>query len=86
MLILVTTHFLGQLIQQLWAFLTFILLLSQAGLLNDAPSWQFLEQQAKEVLLKNIETLYACGGMTLDQKVPTLPINFRIAKIFYEHI
>ncbi|ONM14575.1 DNA replication ATP-dependent helicase/nuclease JHS1 isoform X2 [Zea mays] len=33
----------------------------QAGLLNDAPSWQFLEQQAKEVLLKNIETLYACG-------------------------
>ncbi|CAD6262529.1 unnamed protein product [Miscanthus lutarioriparius] len=33
----------------------------QAGLLKDAPSRQFLEQQAKEVLLKNIETLYACG-------------------------
>ncbi|CAD6259843.1 unnamed protein product [Miscanthus lutarioriparius] len=34
----------------------------QAGLLKDAPSRQFLEQQAKEVLLKNIETLYACGA------------------------
>lgn len=32
----------------------------QAGLLEDAPSWQFLEQQAKEVLVKNIESLYAC--------------------------
>ncbi|KAJ1272512.1 hypothetical protein BS78_06G207100 [Paspalum vaginatum] len=34
----------------------------QAGLLEDAPSWQFLEQQAKEVLLRNIESLYACGA------------------------
>lgn len=42
------------------------LLLSQAGLLKDAPSQQFLEQQAKEVLLKNLETLYACGGRILD--------------------
>ncbi|KAL6651284.1 hypothetical protein ACP70R_010209 [Stipagrostis hirtigluma subsp. patula] len=33
----------------------------QAGLLEDAPSRQFLEQQTKEVLLKNIESLYACG-------------------------
>jgi len=42
--------------------------LCQAGLLKDAPSRQFLEQQAKEVLLKNIETLYACGGRILDKK------------------
>uniref|UniRef100_J3M0U5 DNA replication ATP-dependent helicase/nuclease n=1 Tax=Oryza brachyantha TaxID=4533 RepID=J3M0U5_ORYBR len=34
----------------------------QAGLLEDIPSRQFLEQQAKEVLLKNIESLYACGA------------------------
>ncbi|GJN26596.1 hypothetical protein PR202_gb14540 [Eleusine coracana subsp. coracana] len=34
----------------------------QVGLLEDAPSWQFLEQQAKEVLLKNIDSLYACGA------------------------
>uniref|UniRef100_A0ACD5UV27 Uncharacterized protein n=1 Tax=Avena sativa TaxID=4498 RepID=A0ACD5UV27_AVESA len=34
----------------------------QAGLLEDAPSRQFLEQQAKEVLLNNIESLYACGA------------------------
>ncbi|GJN01915.1 hypothetical protein PR202_ga19219 [Eleusine coracana subsp. coracana] len=34
----------------------------QAGLLEDAPSKQFLEQQAKEVLLKNIDSLYACGA------------------------
>ncbi|XP_066344355.1 DNA replication ATP-dependent helicase/nuclease JHS1-like [Miscanthus floridulus] len=38
----------------------------QAGLLKDAPSRQFLEQQAKEVLLKNIETLYACGDAVLN--------------------
>ena len=44
------------------------ILLCQAGLLKDAPSRQFLEQQAKEVLLKNIETLYACGGRILDKK------------------
>ncbi|XP_014751083.1 DNA replication ATP-dependent helicase/nuclease DNA2 isoform X2 [Brachypodium distachyon] len=34
----------------------------QAGLLEDVPSRQFLEQQAKEVLLKNMESLYACGA------------------------
>ncbi|KAG8082955.1 hypothetical protein GUJ93_ZPchr0014g47069 [Zizania palustris] len=34
----------------------------QAGLLEDVPSRQFLEQQANEVLLKNIESLYACGA------------------------
>jgi DNA replication ATP-dependent helicase Dna2 len=38
----------------------------QAGLLEDAPSRQFLERQAKEVLLKNIESLYACGGKSWD--------------------
>lgn len=38
----------------------------QAGLLEDVPSTQFLEQQAKEVLLKNIESLYACGGKIRD--------------------
>ncbi|KAG2574315.1 DNA replication ATP-dependent helicase/nuclease JHS1-like isoform X2 [Panicum virgatum] len=32
----------------------------QAGLLEGAPSQQFLELQAKEVLIKNIESLYAC--------------------------
>ncbi|TVU15982.1 hypothetical protein EJB05_39528, partial [Eragrostis curvula] len=34
----------------------------QAGLLEDAPSRQFLEQQAKEILLKNLDSLYACGA------------------------
>jgi hypothetical protein len=88
MLILVaTSQFLCQLIQQLWAFLTLLLLLCQAGLLKDAPSRQFLEQQAKEVLLKNIETLYACGGRILDKKMPTLSkLNNRIARIFCELI
>jgi len=40
---------------------------SQAGLLEDAPSQQFLELQAKEVLIKNIESLYACEGKILDK-------------------
>ncbi|KAM0849694.1 hypothetical protein ACQ4PT_053562 [Festuca glaucescens] len=35
---------------------------TRAGLLEDVPSRQFLEQQAKEVLLNNIESLYACGA------------------------
>uniref|UniRef100_A0A453CXH3 DNA helicase n=1 Tax=Aegilops tauschii subsp. strangulata TaxID=200361 RepID=A0A453CXH3_AEGTS len=34
----------------------------QAGLLEDVPSRQFLEQHAKEVLLNNLESLYACGA------------------------
>ncbi|BAF15608.2 Os04g0588200 [Oryza sativa Japonica Group] len=50
----------------------------QAGLLEDVPSTQFLEQQAKEVLLKNIESLYACGASesntlkTLIEAVPKI--------------
>ena len=34
-----------------------ILFVPQAGLLEDAPSRQFLEQQAKEVLLKTVRML-----------------------------
>lgn len=43
--------------------------MSQAGLLEDAPTRQFLELQAKEVLLRNIESLYACEGKILDKIV-----------------
>uniref|UniRef100_N1R0U4 DNA replication ATP-dependent helicase/nuclease n=1 Tax=Aegilops tauschii TaxID=37682 RepID=N1R0U4_AEGTA len=35
---------------------------TRAGLLEDVPSRQFLEQHAKEVLLNNLESLYACGA------------------------
>ncbi|KAL6843952.1 hypothetical protein ACP4OV_026523 [Aristida adscensionis] len=44
----------------------------QSGLLEDAPSRQFLEEQAKEVLLKNIESLYACGESNESNTYSTL--------------
>lgn len=36
--------------------------LFQAGLMQDNPAINFLEDYAKTVLQKNIETVYACGG------------------------
>ncbi|KAF0892190.1 hypothetical protein E2562_014783, partial [Oryza meyeriana var. granulata] len=48
----------------------------QAGLLEDVPSRQFLEQEAKEVLLKNIESLYAYGASesnTLKMLIEAVP-------------
>ena len=36
--------------------------LFQAGLMQDNPTINFLEEYARIVLQKNIESLHACGG------------------------
>jgi len=40
-------------------------MLVQAGLTNDHPTVSFMEDYAELVLQKNIESLYACGGVVL---------------------
>jgi capsule polysaccharide export protein KpsC/LpsZ len=37
----------------------------QAGLTNDNPTIDFLECYTEVVLQRNVESLFACGGMTL---------------------
>lgn len=37
-------------------------MLLQAGLVKEVPTINFLEEYARIVLQKNIESLYACGG------------------------
>jgi len=40
-------------------------MLVQAGLTKDHPTVNFMEDYAEVVLQKNIESLYACGGVVL---------------------
>lgn len=40
-------------------------LLFKVGLMKDNPTINLLEEHARTVLQKNIESLYACGGRYL---------------------
>jgi len=46
-------------------------MLVQAALTKDHPTVNFMEDYAEVVLQKNIESLYACGGVALPISVYT---------------